>query len=131
MAYIPRSEEEWQQNLSAEEYRVMREKGTEQPFTGAYNMHFEKGMYTCKGCGTELFEHTSKFDSGCGWPSFDRAKDEGVIREIRDTSLGMIRTEIVCGNCNSHLGHVFDDGPTDTGLRYCVNSVSLEFRSDH
>ena len=123
----PKKEREWREKLNEEEYRVMREKGTERPFTGQYNMHFEEGVYKCKGCGTELFHHDSKFDSGCGWPSFDRGIESGSIVEQRDTSHGMIRTEILCANCGSHLGHVFNDGPTETGLRYCVNSVSLDF----
>lgn len=127
MPQQPNNEREWREKLSDEEYRVMREKGTERPFTGQYNMHFEAGVYKCKGCGAELFRHDSKFDSGCGWPSFDRGIESGAIVEQRDTSLGMIRTEILCANCGSHLGHVFNDGPTETGLRYCVNSVSLDF----
>lgn len=131
MAEDPKSENDWREKLSAEEYRVLREKGTERPFTGEYNMHFEKGVYTCKGCGNELFRDDSKFDSGCGWPSFDRGIASGAIIEKPDNSLGMIRTEIVCANCGSHLGHVFDDGPTETGLRYCVNSVSLDFKPEN
>lgn len=131
MSNLPKSDHEWREQLSDEEYRVMRNKGTERPFTGIYNLLFEKGTYLCKGCGAKLFDHQSKFDSGCGWPSFDREIKDGVIEERRDTTHGMIRTEIVCGQCKSHLGHVFDDGPTETGLRYCVNSVSLNFRSDH
>lgn len=131
MSKLPENDEEWRQVLTEDEYRVMREQGTERAFTGMYNLHFEKGIYLCKGCGTMLFDHQSKFESGCGWPSFDREIDEGVIEERLDKSHGMIRTEIVCGNCKSHLGHVFNDGPTETGRRYCVNSVSLNFRSDH
>lgn len=131
MSDIPKSEEDWRKVLTDEEYEVMRKKGTERPFTGEYNLHFEAGTYLCKGCGAPLFKHESKFDAGCGWPSFDRAIEEGKVLEKRDTTMGMIRTEILCANCHSHLGHVFNDGPTDTGLRYCVNSVSLKFRSDH
>lgn len=127
MADHPKSEEEWRRKLSPEEYRVMREKGTERPFTGTYNMHFEEGTYHCRGCGQPLFTADSKFDAGCGWPSFDRAIASGAVEEKPDYSHGMIRTEILCSNCGSHLGHVFPDGPTDTGLRYCVNSVSLDF----
>ncbi len=116
----------WKEKLSDEEYHVLRNKGTERPFTGKYNMHFENGTYVCRGCGTELFDSTTKFDSGCGWPSFDKAK-EGAVRYETDRTLGMKRVEILCNNCDGHLGHVFDDGPTETGQRYCVNSLSLEF----
>lgn len=122
-----RTDKEWRELLSEEEYRVMRQAGTERPFTGEYNMHFEKGVYHCKGCGTPLFDHSSKFDAHCGWPSFDQEIEKGIIEERKDTTHGMIRTEIVCSNCGTHLGHVFPDGPTETGLRYCVNSISLGF----
>lgn len=117
---------DWTEKLSPEEFDVLRNKGTERPYTGKYNMHFENGTYLCKGCGTELFDSATKFDSGCGWPSFDKAK-EGAIRYETDRTLGMKRVEIICNNCDGHLGHVFDDGPTETGQRYCVNSLSLEF----
>ena len=123
-----KSEEEWKKLLTPEEYRVLREKGTEAPFTGKYYLHKEKGVYVCAACGAELFTSDMKFDSGCGWPSFDREIAGGKIIQKRDTSHGMIRIEILCANCNSHLGHIFDDGPTETGMRYCVNSVSLGFR---
>ncbi|MBQ4819367.1 peptide-methionine (R)-S-oxide reductase MsrB [Aquimarina sp. MMG016] len=123
---IQKTEAEWKQQLSEEQYRVLRQKGTERPFTGEYNMHFEEGTYTCMACNTPLFESATKFDSGCGWPSFDKSI-EGRVEYIRDTSHGMIRTEILCANCGSHLGHVFNDGPTETGQRYCVNSVSVDF----
>lgn len=116
----------WKEVLSDEEYHVLRDKGTERPFTGKYNMHFENGTYVCRGCGIELFDSHTKFDSGCGWPSFDKAK-EGALRYEPDYSLGMKRVEILCNNCDGHLGHVFDDGPTETGQRYCVNSLSLDF----
>jgi peptide-methionine (R)-S-oxide reductase len=119
---------DWKSDLSEEEYRVMREKGTEVPFSGEHNTNFKDGVYTCKGCNQELFQSESKFDSSCGWPSFDRAIINENILEIKDNTFGMVRTEIVCGNCKSHLGHVFDDGPTDTRLRYCVNSISLDFK---
>ncbi|MFN2423359.1 MAG: peptide-methionine (R)-S-oxide reductase MsrB [Cryomorphaceae bacterium] len=122
-----KSEDEWKRELSAEEYRVLREKGTERAFTGEYNMHFDNGVYKCRACGNHLFTSDSKFDSGCGWPSFDGQVSPKAVVTFRDTSHGMIRTEICCGNCGSHLGHVFDDGPTESGLRYCVNSVSLKF----
>jgi peptide-methionine (R)-S-oxide reductase len=121
---------DWKKELSDEEYRVMREKGTERPFTGEYNMHNDNGVYTCKGCNEELFSSSSKFDAGCGWPSFDEEIKAGKIKEISDKTHGMIRTEIVCAKCDSHLGHVFNDGPSESGLRYCVNSVSLDFTSD-
>ncbi len=121
------TEAEWEQILSPEEYHVLREKGTERPFSGEYNMHFEEGVYTCRACGAELFDSDSKFDGHCGWPSFDEGIAKGKIKEQIDRSHGMVRTEILCANCGSHLGHVFNDGPTDTGLRYCVNSLSLGF----
>lgn len=123
---IQKSEEEWRASLSEEQYRVLRQKGTERPFTGTYNMHFKNGKYSCMACNTALFESASKFDSGCGWPSFDKSI-EGRVEYIKDTSHGMVRTEILCSTCGSHLGHVFDDGPTQTGQRYCVNSVSIDF----
>lgn len=120
--------DEWKENLSDEEYRVLRQKGTERPFTGKFLNHKEDGTYTCAGCGAHLFDSGTKFDSGCGWPSFYDVKDNKNVKEIRDTSHGMIRTEVVCANCDGHLGHVFNDGPIDkTGLRYCINSVSLGF----
>lgn len=120
----------WKDKLSPEEYYVLREKGTERPFSGKYNMHFEKGNYVCNACKTPLFSSSTKFDAGCGWPSFDQSL-EGKIEYKQDRSHGMIRTEILCANCNSHLGHVFEDGPTETGLRYCVNSVSLDFNTNN
>lgn len=124
---IQKSEEDWKKELTSEQFYVMREAGTERPFSGKYNMHFEKGVYTCGACGTPLFTSESKFDGHCGWPSFDKEIADGKILERTDTSHGMTRTEILCANCGSHLGHVFDDGPTETGLRYCVNSLSLDF----
>jgi peptide-methionine (R)-S-oxide reductase len=124
---INKSEEEWKKELSPEAYFVLRQKGTERPFSGEYNMHFEDGVYTCRACGEALFTSDSKFDSHCGWPSFDAEIPGGKILKIRDTSHGMIRTEIVCAACGGHLGHVFDDGPTATGIRYCVNSLSIGF----
>ncbi|WP_029033697.1 peptide-methionine (R)-S-oxide reductase MsrB [Salinimicrobium terrae] len=125
---IERSESEWRKKLSDEQYRVLREKGTEAPHSGKYNMHFQEGAYRCAACNAELFESDQKFESNCGWPSFDDAK-EGAIEYVQDRSFGMIRTEILCANCGSHLGHVFDDGPSETGQRYCVNSASIEFES--
>lgn len=127
---VARTPEEWRAQLSPEQYYVLFEKGTERPGTGAYYMHFEKGMYTCAACGSELFSSDMKFESHCGWPSFDRELDGGkVIRKI-DKSHGMLRTEILCANCGGHLGHVFNDGPTETGERYCVNSLSLDFEPE-
>lgn len=124
---VIKSEEEWKKQLSPEEYYILREKGTEAPYSGKFNMHFEKGVYTCKACGAVLFDSHSKFNSHCGWPSFDQEIAKGKITEKLDTSHGMTRMEILCANCGSHLGHVFNDGPTKTGLRYCVNSASLDF----
>lgn len=123
---VSKTESEWRELLSDEEFRILREKGTEYPHTGKYNLHFEEGAYGCKGCGERLFESESKFDSGCGWPSFDDAID-GKVEYKKDTSHGMIRIEILCSNCGGHLGHVFNDGPTETGTRYCVNSASIIF----
>ncbi len=127
---VKKTEQEWQKMLSPEQYHVLREKGTERPGTGEYNLHFEEGTYTCAGCGAELFDSDSKFDSHCGWPSFDKALDKNTVKEVLDTSYGMTRTEIVCANCGGHLGHVFNDGPTETGMRYCINSVSLDFEKE-
>ncbi len=123
---VQKTEEEWKEILGLNRYYVLRQKGTERPFTGKYNLHKDKGTYTCGACNIPLFTSASKFDSGCGWPSFDQSI-EGRVEYIRDTSHGMIRTEILCANCGSHLGHVFNDGPTKTGQRYCINSASLLF----
>ena len=123
---LKKSEEEWKKELTDAQYTILRKKGTERPFTGAYNMHFENGTYHCVGCDTPLFESHTKFDAGCGWPSFD-ASIKGNVTYILDKSHGMIRTEIVCSSCGGHLGHVFNDGPTATGTRYCVNSISIDF----
>jgi len=125
---VEKTEEEWKKELTPEQYNVLREKGTEAPYTGKFYLHKDKGVYVCAACGNELFTSDMKFDSHCGWPSFDREIEGGKIKTIRDTTHGMIRTEIVCGRCGSHLGHIFDDGPTETGMRYCVNSVSLDFK---
>lgn len=126
---LQKTDADWRETLSEEEYRVLRQKGTERPHTGKYNLHFENGTYVCKGCGQKLFESDSKFDAHCGWPSFDKAI-KGTVDYILDKSHGMIRTEIVCSNCGGHLGHVFNDGPTETGTRYCVNSVSIDFEKN-
>lgn len=125
---IVKSEEEWKAILGKEKYHILREKGTEPPFSGKYYMHFEKGVYKCAACGYELFTSDMKFESHCGWPSFDKeiGNNERIIKQP-DYSYGMIRTEILCARCGSHLGHLFDDGPTETGKRYCVNSLSIEF----
>lgn len=126
-----KTEKEWKKTLSEEQYYVLREKGTERPFTGQYNLHFEKGIYKCAGCGYELFSSDQKFESHCGWPSFDNEIGDGSrIKKIKDLSLGMVRTEIVCARCNGHLGHIFDDGPTKTGMRYCINSASIDFKPE-
>ncbi|MBL7777182.1 MAG: peptide-methionine (R)-S-oxide reductase MsrB [Chitinophagales bacterium] len=125
---IVKTDAEWKSQLSAEQYRVLREKGTERPFTGQFYLHKERGVYVCAACGNELFTSDMKFDSHCGWPSFDKEIAGGKIKTELDTTHGMIRTEIMCGKCGSHLGHLFDDGPTETGMRYCVNSVSLDFK---
>ncbi len=121
------TEKDWKEKLTPEEYYILREKGTERPFSGKYNDFFEKGSYVCAACGNKLFNSDAKFDSSCGWPSFDQAI-EGSVVYTKDTTHGMIRTEVTCAKCKGHLGHVFDDGPKDTtGTRYCMNSVSMKF----
>jgi peptide-methionine (R)-S-oxide reductase len=130
MHEVEKSEQEWREQLSAEEFRVCREKGTERPFTGEYWNNWQDGIYRCRCCGTELFTSDSKFDAGCGWPSFYQPTDAAHIEEKRDTTLGMVRTEVMCRNCGAHLGHVFDDGPEPTGLRYCINSVSIKLDTE-
>ena len=121
-----KDEAAWREQLTAEEFYVLREKGTERAFTGEYWNVWEEGTYHCRGCGEVLFQSDTKFDAGCGWPSFDRPAAEGAIAEERDTSHGMIRTEVKCHKCGGHLGHVFPDGPTETGQRYCINSLSIK-----
>ena len=124
------SDEQWKEILTELEYHVMRNKGTEAPFKGKYTDFIDKGVYYCKGCDVQLFSSEQKFQSSCGWPSFDNELDSANIEQIEDKSMGMYRTEIVCGNCGSHLGHIFNDGPTVTGNRYCVNSISLVHKKE-
>ena len=123
---ITKTDQEWKALLSPLQYNVLRDKATERPSTGKYDLFFKEGTYFCAGCNAKLFESDTKFDAHCGWPSFDEAI-KGAIEYHKDTSLGMIRTEILCAKCGGHLGHLFDDGPTKTGKRFCVNSASLSF----
>jgi peptide-methionine (R)-S-oxide reductase len=128
---VTKTDEEWKDVLPADRYAVLRKAGTEPAWSGEL-LHVDgEGVFRCAGCGAELFDTDAKFDSGSGWPSFDRAKSAGTIIEKRDRSFGMTRTEIVCARCGGHLGHLFPDGPTDTGMRYCVNSLSLTYDQDH
>ena len=128
---INRTDSEWRQLLGESKYFVLREKGTERAFTGNYLNHKGVGIYVCGACGQDLFSSKAKYDSGSGWPSFYEAIRPETITEVEDRSLGMIRVEVICSACKSHLGHVFDDGPRETtGLRYCINSVSLDFKEN-
>ena len=127
---VRKSEEEWRRTLSAEEYQVLRKKGTERAFTGEYWDEARRGTYRCKGCGTALFSSETKYDAGCGWPSFHETMGEEVVRTKTDRSHFMVRTEVLCATCEGHLGHVFPDGPGPSGMRYCINSASLDLEAE-
>ena len=126
---VEKTDAEWRAQLDATQYEVARQAGTEPAFTGKYWDHWEPGQYHCVGCGTPLFEAATKFDAGCGWPSYAEPINSTVIERIADRSYGMVRVEVRCNRCGSHLGHVFNDGPTPTGERFCINSASINFKS--
>ena len=129
MAKITKTEDQWRQDLTPEQFRILRQKGTERPFTGPYNALKDEGVFTCAGCGETLFDSRTKYDSGSGWPSFFQPASPAALEEHHDVTHGMQRTEITCAKCGGHLGHVFSDGPRPTGQRYCINSASLAFKA--
>ena len=127
---VTKTEEQWRTELTPEQFKVLRQKGTEAPFTGEYDHTFEDGVYVCAGCGAELFRSDAKYDSGCGWPAFTAPANTGAVDEESDSSFFMRRTEVLCATCEGHLGHVFPDGPGPIGLRYCINSAALKLEEE-